>query len=120
MPYSLPESAPLKKEIGEGASSIYVLVETSDDSQQGVMYTVNTDEKTLLDALLKVSLISGEEESWGYYVTTVDGITADYETTGQSWGIYFYNTAEEDLDKLETGIDVTPIVDGDIYLFYLK
>ena len=114
------ESETLKKTVGEGASSIYVLVETSDDSHQGVMYTVNTDETILLNALQKVSLISGENASWGFYVTTVDGITADYDTTDQYWNIYAYNSAEDKLEKLETGIDVTPITDGDIYLFYLQ
>ena len=68
----------------------------------------------------KVSLISGENASWGFYVTTVDGITADYDTTDQYWNIYAYNSAEDKLEKLETGIDVTPITDGDIYLFYLQ
>ena len=117
---AMAESETLEKEIGEGAHSIYVLVETSDDSHQSVMYTVKTDETVLLDALQKVALISGETASWGYYVTTVDGITADYDTTGQFWNIYIYNSTEEKLDRLDTGIDVTPINDGDIYLFYLQ
>lgn len=117
---AMAESDTLEKEVGEGANSIYILVETIDDSHQGVMYTVNTDETTLLDALRKVGLVSGETASWGYYVTTVDGIAADYDTTGQYWNIYIYNSTEDKVEKLETGIEATPVVDGDVYLFFLQ
>lgn len=82
-------------------------------------YDVYTNASNLLDALLGVKLIQGENVSWGFYVTTVSGIRADYENKGQYWEITHYASGEGHL-PLENGIGNTPVKNGDIFTFSLE
>jgi hypothetical protein len=114
---ALAEEQPAVK-LGEGAVtfSVYVVAD-QDNTDEAELFEIATDEKSLLDALMKVEFIEGEEVSWGFNVTMVNGITADYETDGAYWSIYFYNAELEELERLETAIGETPLETGSLFAF---
>lgn len=104
--------------LGTGDTSITVMVVTSVYDYPAI-YTVLTNETNLLDALLDVCLINGEEASWGFNVTIVDGREADYEATGEYWQITQHVDGEGHL-PLQTGIGDAPVQEGDIFAFSLE
>ncbi|MEA5014538.1 MAG: hypothetical protein VB099_08260 [Candidatus Limiplasma sp.] len=101
--------------LGTGKTHITVMVGISVHDFP-TYYEVYTDESTLLDALLAVDLVQGEEASWGFNVTTVGGITANYDDAGEYWEILHYVPDEGHL-PLETSIVDMPIKEGDVFTF---
>lgn len=71
-------------------------------------YTIHTDAEFLRGALEQEKLISGAESEYGLYVTTVAGVTAD-EGAQQWWSF------TKDGEILNTGVDTTPVADGEHY-----
>ena len=71
-------------------------------------HTIKTSEEFLRGALEQEKMISGEESQYGLFVKTVDGVTAD--DSQQQWWSF-----SKDGQMLETGVDSTPIADGDHY-----
>lgn len=67
---------------------------------------ITTVEEHLRGALEQVELIAGEESDYGLFVTTVNGVTAD--DAKQEWWCFTKGG-----EMLETGVDTTPIADGD-------
>ena len=108
-----------EKTVGEGATTISVFVQLASTEDQATLYSVKTDETTLLAALQKAELVAGEEVSWGFNVTTVAGVKADYDGKGEYWNILAYDETEGFL-PLETAIAATPITADSIFLFYLN
>ena len=99
-------------ELGNGNKTITVEVEVLDKS---VAFTINTDKKTLGEALMEHNLIEGEQGSYGLYVKKVNGILADYDTTKSYWGLY------KNGESMMTGVDQENISDKDNYkLVYTK
>ena len=68
-------------------------------------------EKTVGDALVNEGLISGEKGQYGLMVDTVDGQRYDYNKDGAYWA---FNINGE---YAMTGVDTTPIKDGEVYSF---
>ena len=93
--------------LGDGETDFALLVV----DQEGVEYTfqICTDQETVGAALLEEGLIAGEEGAYGLYVTTVLGITADYEADQSYWAFYING------DYANTGVDTTTILPGDSY-----
>ena len=71
-------------------------------------FTIHTDEEYLRGALESIDLIAGEESEYGLFVTTVNGITAD--DANQEWWCCTIGG-----ESLNTGVDSTPIADGDAF-----
>jgi len=71
-------------------------------------FTIHTDEEYLRGALESIDLIAGEESEYGLFVTTVNGITAD--DVNQEWWCFTKGG-----ESLNTGVDSTPIADGDAF-----
>ena len=90
----------------EGAKAIDVVVVHGDGSEATFQY--HTDAEYLGDVLTENGLVEGTESSYGLFITTVDGETAD-ESLQQWWCI----TREGEM--LSTGADQTPIADGEQY-----
>lgn len=67
---------------------------------------ITTEAEYLRGALEQEKLIEGNESEYGLFVTTVDGVTAD--DSKQEWWCFTKGGA-----TLETGVDSTPIADGD-------
>lgn len=96
----------------EGSKTITVTV-----IQEGVedkVFTIHTDAEFLRGALEQEKLIEGTESQYGLFVTTVDGVTVD-ESLRQWWCL---NDSEGNM--LDTGVDSTPIADGDAFQFVLS
>ena len=71
-------------------------------------FDIVTDAEFLRGALEQEDLIAGSESEYGLYVLTVDGETVD-ESKQQWW--CFTKSGE----TINTGIDTTPIMDGEHY-----
>ena len=61
------------------------------------------------EALLELELIAGEEGQYGLYVTTVNGITLDWDKDGKYWAFYI------DGEYATTSLDLTDITPGTTY-----
>lgn len=70
-----------------------------------------TTEKTVGEALLNEKLISGEVGQYGLMVDTVNGQKYDYNADGAYWAFYING------EYAMTGVDTTPIKDGEVYSF---
>ncbi|HJD21223.1 MAG TPA: DUF4430 domain-containing protein [Candidatus Gemmiger faecigallinarum] len=91
---------------GAGDKTITVQVVLLDGSDTTT--TITTLEEYLRGALEQEGMIEGEESEYGLFVTTVNGVTAD-ENAEQWW--CFTKGGE----SLATGVDSTPIADGDAF-----
>lgn len=68
-------------------------------------------EKTVGEALINEKLISGEEGQYGLMVDTVNGQKYDYNEDGAYWAFHING------EYAMTGVDMTPINDGEVYSF---
>lgn len=91
----------------EGSKGFTVTVVHADGSSREFSY--RTDEEYVGKVLIAEGLISGEEGPYGLYIQVVDGETAIYEENGAYWAFY------ENGAYANTGIDLTPITDGQNY-----
>ena len=71
-------------------------------------FVIETDAEFLRGALEQAGLVEGTESEYGLYVTTVNGVTAD--ESQQQWWCFTRGGG-----TLETGVDSTPIADGEHY-----
>ena len=98
--------------IGEGAKSFTTEVVDKDGGK--VTFTVKTDADTVGKALLDQGVIAGEDSSYGLYVKTVNGETADYDADGTYWGFYING------EYAMTGVDATTLETGATYAFRVE
>lgn len=100
------------KEFGKGAKTVEVEVKVE---EQSVTFTIHTDKEMLGDALLEHGLLEGEEGPYGLYVKKVNGMLADYDVNQHYWSLC------KNGEYMMTGVDSTPIADGEHYeLVYAK
>ena len=93
------------KEFGNGAKIVSVTVKAED---QALTFTVKTDKEFLGEALVEHELITGEDGQFGLYITSVNGM-AIAEGEKAYWAIY------KDGVLSMTGVDTTPIANGESY-----
>ena len=74
-------------------------------------FEIDTEQEFLRGALEEKELIKGDESEYGLMVNEVNGIKADYTADGAYWALYI---GEE---YAMTGVDTTPITDGQTYKF---
>lgn len=98
--------------IGQGSKTI--TVEVTDAEGKTVCFTVNTDQETVGAALQELGVVAGEQSSYGLYIKSVNGITADYDKDGVYWAFYI------DGEYASTGADQTGITDGSVYAFRVE
>lgn len=89
-----------------------VTVSIVNDKKASRTLTIQTDAEYLRGALEQEKLIAGEESAYGLFVKTVDGYTAD--DAAQEWWRFTKGGAD-----LTTGVDMTPIADGDSFAITL-
>ena len=89
-----------------GAKNITVTVVHKDATERVV--EIDTDEEMLRGALEQVDLVQGSDSEYGLFITTVDGYTAD--DSAQEWWC-----VTKGGEMLNTGVDTTPIYDGDAF-----
>ena len=86
-------------------------VVTVDLNGKETTHKIKTDAATVGEALLAEGLIVGESSDYGLYVTTVNGITLDWEKDGKYWAFYI------DGEYAQTGVDATKVESGAVYTF---
>ena len=108
------EAAPAESAAGEeettGSKTITLTVVHGDGTSNDI--TVSTDAENLRDALEAEGIIAGEDNSYGMFVQTVDGETAD--DGEQEWWCLTKGG-----EMWNYGVDDTEIADGDVYEFTL-
>lgn len=92
--------------IGDGSKSFEFDVTAEDKT---VSFVINTDKKTVGEALEECGIIEGEEGPYGLYVKVVNGIEADYDKTKAYWSF------TKDSAPMQTGVDGEEIQDGTRY-----
>ena len=90
----------------EGGKKLVVTVVHGDGSSKD--FAIATDAEFLRGALEEQQLIEGSESEYGLFVTAVDGETADDAL--QQWWCFTKGG-----EMLMTGVDTTPIADGEHY-----
>lgn len=98
--------------LGDGEKTITVEVTGEDGTLK--TFTVETDQRNVGDALVEVELIEGEEDSFGWYITTIDGEYHKYEDDGKYWAFYING------EYAMTGVSMTDVEDGATYAFKVE
>ncbi len=83
----------------------------TDASGKETDFTINTDKKTVGEALLEKNLIAGDDSEYGLYVKTVNGVTLDYDKDVMYWAFY------ENGQYASKGVDSTEVTAGAEYAF---
>lgn len=99
-------------QMAQGTKTITVAVIMDGETTREL--TIRTDAEFLRGALEQENLIEGTESEYGLYVTAVDGIAAD-DAKRQWW---CFN--DEEGNMLNSGVDTTPITDGDAFQIVLS
>jgi hypothetical protein len=90
-----------------------IAVEVSIPEEKSKEFTIHTDAEFLRQALEDAKLVKGTESSYGLFITEVNGRKAD-DTKKEWWCI------TKDKATVNTGVDDTPIADGDHFEITLK
>ncbi len=80
-----------------------------EDGTLSLTREITTDALYVGEALLAEGLVEGDVEQFGLYVKKVNGVYAFYEETGTYWAFYIGG------EYAPSGVDVTPVADGEIY-----
>ena len=96
-------------QVGVKTITVQIIV----DGQDTVTKSITTEAEYLREALDGENLLIGEEGPYGLFVKTVNGVTAD--DAKQQWWCFTKGGAD-----LFTGVDTTPIADGDTFEITLK
>ena len=95
----------------EPKSFTFIVVE---ENGKETSFSVTSKKKMVGAALLSEGLIEGDDGAYGLYVKKVNGILAEYETTGTYWAFYVNG------EYAFTGVDKTEVVDGATYSFKVE
>lgn len=85
-----------------------------DEKGAETSFSITSDKKTVGEALIDKGLIEGDNGAYGLYVKKVNGIFAEFETTGTYWAFYVNG------EYAVTGVDKTEIADGATYSFKVE
>ena len=99
-------------EIGEGSNQFTFIV--VDQEKNTTEFEVHTNKEIVGEALQELNLIAGEMGDYGLYVKVVNGITVDYDKDGKYWAFYVNDS------YAMSGVDTTPIVEGEVYSFKVE
>jgi len=88
-----------------------VTIEVVDDQGASKTYETNTDAEYLAQVFDEVDglTVEGDTTEYGLYITTVNGLLADYDADGAYWSIYVNG------EYGMYGADAQPVTDGDAY-----
>lgn len=93
----------------EGAKTVTISVAYPDGTRDE--YTVETGAAYLKEAAETVLTLEGEETAYGFTLSAINGVEADFTAGNAYWAIYVngeygqYNLADQ------------PVTDGDLFLF---
>lgn len=101
-----------KTVLGEGEKQFTFTVVDKDGKETS--FIINTDKKTVGEALFEHKLIEGEEGDFGLYVKKVNGIEAVYEKDKTYWAFYVNG------EYAMSGVDLTDVEEGASYSFKVE
>lgn len=95
------------------AATVTITIQVTDADGNTTDFTGTTDDEFLLGAISDIEgvTIDGSESDWGFYVTTVNEIVADYDACGSYWALYVNGAYGEN------GVSTQPVAEGDVYSF---
>lgn len=94
--------------LGEGETKFTFTV--VDPEGKEITVEINTDKTSVGEALQELDLIAGDVGEYGLYVTTVNGITLDWDKDQKYWAFYI------DGEYASTSVDQTEITAGSTYM----
>ena len=97
----------------EGPKVTFTLTVVDGDGNE-TTHEIETTKTTVGAALMDEGMLEGEESEYGLYIKSVNGIVADYETTGTYWSFYI------DGEYAMTGVDQTNIEEGVSYMLKVE
>ncbi len=97
----------------EGAKVTFTITIMDGDGNETTQ-EIETTKTTVGDALMEQGMLEGEESEYGLYIKAVNGIVADYNTTGTYWAFYI------DGEYAMTGVDQTEIKEGVSYMLKVE
>lgn len=103
-----PEPSQNQQEVVE---KVFTFEVTELDGTKKEFEVKYTTEKNVGEALVNQKLISGENGQYGLMVDTVNGQKYDYNEDGAYWAFYVNG------EYATSGVDTTPIKDGEVYSF---
>lgn len=98
-----------QSDTSEQKAEITITVQVKGSDGNVANFVITTSSEFLRGALEQENLIEGDESEYGLYVKVVNGERADYDEDGAYWSFY------KDGEYLMTGVDTTPISDGDVF-----
>lgn len=99
--------------VAQDAEAVTFTVTVTDLEGNEDSFDITTTQTILGDALLDQGLISGDEGEYGLYITTVNGVSADWDKDQTYWAFYI------DGEYALTGVDSTEIDPNAAYSFVL-
>ncbi|MCR5468697.1 MAG: DUF4430 domain-containing protein [Lachnospiraceae bacterium] len=95
----------------EAAETKQVTLEVVDNEGTSTSYEVSTDAEYLSEVFNEIGdlTVEGYDSDYGFYITTVNGLEANYDTDGAYWAIYVNG------EYGMYGADTQPVADGDTY-----
>lgn len=96
-------------EAGSERAEVTITVQIKGSDGNVTDFVITTEAEFLRGALEQEGLVEGDESEYGLYVKIVNGERADYDADGAYWSFFKGD------EYLMTGIDTTPIADGDIF-----
>ncbi|MCR5272750.1 MAG: DUF4430 domain-containing protein [Lachnospiraceae bacterium] len=93
----------------EGTKDVTLTV--VDNEGNSTSYEANTDAEYLSEVFDDIEdlTVEGYDDTYGFYITAVNGLTADYDADGAYWAIYVNG------EYGMYGADTQPVTDGDAY-----
>lgn len=99
-----------RPETEQGSKTVTVEVAAPDYTKT---HEIKTDAEFLGEVLKAEGIIEGDDGQYGFFITSVDSIKAD--SSKQQWWCITKGGAD-----VVTGVDATPIADGDSFELTLK
>ena len=97
----------------EGAEVTFTLTIVDGDGNE-TTHEITTTKTTVGDALMEKGIVEGENSEYGLYIKAVNGIVADYNTTGTYWAFYING------EYAMTGVEKTPIEANTAYMLKVE
>lgn len=91
----------------QGEKHITLTVTYPDETSDS--YEIDTSAEFLKDAIADTVELGGSDGEYGFYLESVNGVTADYATDGAYWAIFVND------EYGMFGLDSQPVTDGDSY-----
>ncbi len=104
------QGAETPKDVPKQGEYYFTFIATDKDGHSE-SFDIETDKKTVGEALIEKGLISGETGPYGLYVKEVNGTRLDFDDDGMYWAFY------ENGSYAQKGCELTEIVNGTTYEF---